>query len=108
MNPDRDDQDKWWLRPSQSDEISEERLTETMEMLQRVADNTNTGLDQVINVYNAATRNRLTEVILDSGDAFDSIVDDIKEWFKKNEYIKLKIAGDYNADEVRVKMINDD
>lgn len=107
MNPDRDDQDKWWLRPSQNDEISEERLTDIINMLQCVAYNTKTELDQVINVYNAATRNRLTEVILDSGDAFDSVVDDLKEWFKKNEYLKLKIAGDYSCDEVRVKMLND-
>ena len=107
MNPHRDE--SWrCLRDGQDDEISEDRLTEIIKMLQCVADNTNTELDQVINVYNAATRNRLTEVILDSGDAFDSIVDDIKEWFKKNEYIKLKIAGDYTCDEVRVKMINDD
>lgn len=106
MNPDRDDPAKWWHRPSQSDEISEERMTETMEMLQRVADNTNTELDQVINVYSSAVRNRLTEVLLDSGDAFDSIVDDIREWHKKNEYIKLKIAGDYTCDEVKVKMVS--
>lgn len=75
-------------------------------MLQRVADNTNTELDQVINVYSSAVRNRLTEVLLDSGDAFDSIVDDIREWHKKNEYIKLKIAGDYTCDEVKVKMVS--
>ena len=108
MNIDRDDEDKWWLCPSESDEISEERLTETMEMLQRVAGNTNTKLDQVIKVYGAAVRNRLTEVILDRGDFVNNVMDDIREWFKNNEYIKLKIAGDYNADEVRVMMINDD
>ena len=108
MNPDRDDPAKWWHRPSQSDEISEERLTETMEMLQRVADNTNTELEDVINVYGAAVQNRLTEVLLASGDAFDSVVDDIKKWKREHEYLKVMLAGDYNCDEVRVKMINDD
>ena len=106
MNPDRDKPGHWNLRKGHMDEISEQRLTETMEMLQRVADNTNTELEDVINVYGAAVRNRLTEVLLDSGDAFDSIVDDIKEWHKKNEYIKLKIAGDYTCDEVKVKMVS--
>ena len=90
------------------DEISEQRLTETMEMLQRVADNTNTELEDVINVYGAAVRNRLTEVLLASGDAFDSVVDDIKKWKREHEYLKVMLAGDYNCDEVRVKMINDD
>ena len=107
MNPDRDDPEKWWHRPSQSDEISEERLTDIINMLQCVAENTNTELDQVINVYNAATRNRLTEVILDSGDAFDSLVDEFKEWHKKDGYMKLKLAGDYMCDEVKVKMVKD-
>lgn len=107
MNPHRDE--SWrCLRDGQDDEISEERLTEIIKMLQCVASNTNTELDQVINVYNAATRNRLTEVILDSGDAFDSLVDEFKEWHKKDGYMKLKLAGDYMCDEVRVKMINDD
>ena len=107
MNPHRDE--SWrCLRDGQDDEISEERLTEIIKMLQCVASNTNTEHDQVINVYNAATRNRLTEVILDSGDAFDSLVDEFKEWHKKDGYMKLKLAGDYMCDEVRVKMINDD
>lgn len=90
------------------DEISEQRLTETMEMLQRVANNTNTELEDVINVYGAAVQNRLTEVLLASGDAFDSVVDDIKKWKREHEYLKVMLAGDYNCDEVRVKMINDD
>ena len=104
MNPDRYE---YCLRNGHNDEISEERLAETMGMLQRVADKTNTELDQVINVYNAATRNRLTEVILDSGDAFDSLVDEFKEWHKKDGYMKLKLAGDYMCDEVKVKMVKD-
>ena len=108
MNPDRDKPGHWNLRKGHVDEISEQRLTETMEMLQWVADNTNTDLEDVISVYNAASRNRLTEVLLDSGDAFDWAVDDIKEWKKEHEYTKVMLAGDYNADEVRVKMINDD
>lgn len=69
-----------------------------MEMQQRVANNTNTELDQVINVYGAAVHNRLTEVILDCGNVVNVVVDDIKEWFKKNEYIKLKIASDYSCE----------
>ena len=108
MNPDRDKPGHWNLRKGHMDEISEQRLTETMEMLQRVANNTNTELEDVINVYGAAVQNRLTEVILDSGDAFDSLVDEFKEWHKKDGYMKLKLAGDYMCDEVRVKMINDD
>lgn len=104
MNPDRYE---YFLRDGQEDEISEERLTEIIKMLQCVAENTNTELDQVINVYNAATRNRLTEVILDSGDAFDSVVDEFKEWHKKDGYMKLKLAGDYMCDEVKVKMVKD-
>ena len=108
MNPDRDKPGRWNLRKGHMDEISEQRLTETMEMLQRVADNTNTELEDVINVYGAAVQNRLTEVLLASGDAFDSVVDDIKKWKRENGYFKVMLAGDYNCDEVRVKMINDD
>ena len=108
MNPDRDKPGRWNLRKGHMDEISEQRLTETMEMLQRVADNTNTEIEDVINVYGAAVQNRLTEVLMASGDAFDSVVDEFKEWHKKDGYMKLKLAGDYMCDEVRVKMINDD
>ena len=104
MNPDRYE---YCLRNGHNDEISEERLTEIIKMLQCVAENTNTELDQVINIYNAATRNRLTEVILDSGDAFDSLVDEFKEWHEKDGYMKLKLAGDYMCDEVKVKMVKD-
>lgn len=108
MNPDRDKPGHWNLRKGHMDEISEQRLTETMEMLQRVAGNTNTELDQVIDIYGATTRNRLTEVLLDSGDAFDSAVHDVKKWKREHEYFMVRLAGDYNADELRVKIINDD
>ena len=108
MNPDRDNPIHWNLRKSHRDDISEDRLAETMQMLQRVADKTDTELDLVINVYKANSMNRLTEVFLDSGDAFDSVVDDMHKWKRENAYFKIRLAGDYDADEVRVKMINDD
>lgn len=106
MNPYRDFPGRS-LRPAHYDEISEERLTETVEMLQRVAKNTNATLNQVIDVYDAACRNRLTETLLDSGDAFDYMLNDIKNWKKSEGAIRVMLSGDYLADEMKVKIVSD-
>ena len=66
---------------------------------------TNTTLNQVISVYNAACRNRLTEVLLDSGDAFDSVVNDFKKWHSSDGFVRLQLSGDDLADEMRVKIL---
>lgn len=106
MNLKRGKPGSWNLRNGHMDEVSEQRLTETVEMLQRVADNTNAELEDVINVYGAAGRNRLTEVLLESGDAFDSVVEEFKTWRKGDGYLRLRIAGDCLAEEVRVQIDN--
>ena len=105
MNQKRKEPGNWFLREGHYDDISEERLTETMFMLKNVADETNTTLNQVISVYNAASRNRLTEVLLDSGDAFDDVIKDFKKWNSSDGFLKLKLSGDYLADEMRVKIV---
>lgn len=104
MNPDRDKPRYWMLRKSHLDDISEERLTEIIAMLQRVAHNTGATLNQTISVYDAASRNRLTEVLLDSGDAFDRVVSDFHSWKKSDGYLYVKLSGDDLADEVRVQI----
>ena len=105
MDPRRNEPGNWYLRNGHYDDISEERLTDTMFMLKNVADETNTTLNQVISVYNAVSRNRLTEVLLDSGDAFDSVVDDFKKWNSSYGFVRIKLSGDYLADEMRVKIL---
>ncbi|MBR4803197.1 MAG: hypothetical protein IK032_00985 [Bacteroidales bacterium] len=105
MDPRRNEPGNWYLRNGHYDDISEERLTETMFMLKNVADETNTTLNQVISVYNAASRNRLTEVLLDSGDAFDSVVNDFKKWHSSDGFVRIKLSGDDLADEMRVKIL---
>lgn len=96
------------LRNGHTDEVSEEKMEEIVEMLQRVAHNTDATLDQVISVYDAASRNRLTEVLLDSGDAFDDIADDLREWTRSGKALRLMLCGDTMADEVRIQVCTED
>ena len=107
MNPHRKG-NEWMYRNAHYDEIGEERLTEIIGMLQRVAKNTKATLPQVIDVYSTATRNRLTEVLLDSGDNFDEVVQDFKKWHFSDGFVRLKLSGDYLADVVKVKIETDD
>ena len=96
------------LRKGHTDEVSEEKLEEVMGMLQRVAKTTSATLNQVIGVYDAASRNRLTEVLLDSGDAFDNVMNDIKDWKLSGKALRLMLCGDTMADEVRVQVCTED
>lgn len=98
----------YFLREGHNDEISEEKLVSIMESLKRVADNTDTTLNQVINVYDAASRNRLTEVLLDNGDAFDRVISDIKGWKQSDGFVRLRLSGDDMSDEMRIQIVGED
>lgn len=106
MNPRRDKPGEWVFRRGHCDEIGEEKLTETMLMLKRVAHGTGTTLNQVIGVFDAASRNRMTEVLLDSGDVVDSVVRELEQWGRTNGCLYVKISGDDGDEEVRVKVVD--
>lgn len=106
MNPRRDKPGEWIFRMGHYDEVGEEKLTETMLMLKRVADKTGTTLDQAIGVFDAAVRNRMTEVLLDSGDVVDSVVRELEQWGRSNGCLYVKISGSYGDDDVRVRVVD--
>jgi hypothetical protein len=107
MNPYRNERGGVYMRRGHTDELDETKLQGIIESLQRVASATDTTLDQAIKVYECATRNRLAEVLLDSGDSFDEVVEEIKKWKQSGNAIRVMLSGDDLADEMRVKIMSD-
>ena len=108
MNPYRAEREGVYMRRGHTDELAEDKLIEIMDSLKYVADATDTTLNQVIQVYASATRNRLAEVLLDSGDAFDNVVNAIEEWKRSDGFVRLRLSGDDMADEMRVRIMGED
>lgn len=108
MNPQRVETGPWVLRDGHYDEIDVDKMTDLMSDLQEVSEKSGAPLEQVVAVYNSATRNRLIEVLLDCGDAFDKVVEDIKEWKQSDKALRLMLCGDSMADEVRVEVTSKD
>lgn len=104
MNSHRVKPGPWVLRDGHYDEIDMNKMTNLIIDLQDVSEKTCAPLEQVIAAYNAATRNRFIEVLLDYGDAFDKVVDDIMEWKRSDKALRLMLSRDSMADEVRVEV----
>lgn len=67
-------------------------------------------MNQTIEVYKAATRNRLIEVLLDHGDEMDSfystvrgILNDVTDYSgSSSRYLRVAAGGAYNTDNIKM------
>lgn len=106
MNPYRGKDSR--LRYGHYDEIDEDNIIDIIETLQSVSRQTGATMNQTIEVYKAATRNRLIEVLLDHGDEMDNyystvkeILDDVTNYSGCNSrYLKTAVGGAYNTDPI--------
>lgn len=89
-------------RNRHDDMLKSESLISRIELINNVMEMTGTTFDQVLKVYGIESINRLTEVILDAGDAKDYSWDDLKEvihkeiidmrdWFYDNQPYSLEV-----------------
>lgn len=106
MNPYRGKDSR--LRNGHLDEIDEDNIIDIIETLQSVSRQTGATMNQTIEVYKAATRNRLIEVLLDHGDEMDNyystvkeILDDVTNYSgSSSRYLKTAVGGAYNTDPI--------
>lgn len=106
MNPYRGKDSR--LRHGHYDEIDEDNIIDIIETLQSVSRQTGATMNQTIEVYKAATRNRLIEVLLDHGDEMDNyystvkeILDDVTNYSgSSSRYLKTAVGGAYNTDPI--------
>lgn len=106
MNPYRGKDSR--LRNGHLDEIDEDTIVDIIETLQSVSRQTGATMNQTIEVYKAATRNRLIEVLLDHGDEMDNyystvkeILDDVTNYSgSSSRYLKTAVGGAYNTDPI--------
>ncbi len=106
MNPYRGKDSR--LRYGHYDEIDEDTIVDIIETLQSVSRQTGATMNQTIEVYKAATRNRLIEVLLDHGDEMDNyystvkeILDDVTNYSgSSSRYLKTAVGGAYNTDPI--------
>lgn len=89
-------------RNRHDDMLLSEALADRIEMIKVVMEMTGATFDQVLKVYGIESINRLTETILDSGDAKDGSYNNLKDfihseinnicsWFYDNQPYKIKI-----------------
>ena len=89
-------------RNRHDDMLLSESLADRIELIKVVMDMTGATFDQVLKVYGIESLNRLTEVILDAGDAKDDSYDKIKDiihkeridmqsWFYDNQPYRLEV-----------------
>ena len=96
------------LRNGHNDEIDKKTIIDIIETLQSVSRQTGATMNQTIEVYKAATRNRLIEVLLDHGDEMDNyystvkeILDDVTNYSgSSSRYLKTAVGGAYNTDPI--------
>ena len=106
MNPYRGKDSR--LRNGHLDEIAEKKLVNLVKTLQSVSKQTGATMNQTIEVYKAATRNRLIEALLDHGDEMDNYYSTIKEILNdvtdysgcNSRYLRVAVGGAYNTDPV--------
>lgn len=106
MNPYRGKDSR--LRNGHLDEIDEDTIVDIIETLQSVSRQTGATMNQTIEVYKAATRNRLIEVLLDHGDEMDNYYSTVKEILNdvtdysgtSSRYLKTAVGGAYNTDPI--------
>ena len=106
MNPYRGKDNR--LRYGHYDEIDEDNIIDIIETLQSVSRQTGATMNQTIEVYKAATRNRLIEVLLDHGDEMDNYYSTVKEILNdvtnysgsSSRYLKTAVGGAYNTDPI--------
>ena len=90
------------FRNRHDDMLQSESLVDRIELIKMVAETTDTTFEQVIKLYGIESINRLTETILDAGDAKDSFQDKLKEiihneikeiqsWFYDNQPYSLEV-----------------
>ena len=83
--------------------LQTEQLADKIELIQIVAEKTGATFDQVAHIYGIESINRLTEVLVDAGDAKDDHIETITEtllneilnqrkWFYDNQPYKLEIT----------------
>lgn len=77
------------FRNRHDDMIQLESLANRIELINAVASKTGATFDQVLKVYGIESINRITETILDAGDAKDYFYDNLKEVIHK-EIIDLR------------------
>lgn len=89
-------------RNRHEDMLQPEALADRVELINVVANMTGATFDQVLKVYGIESINRLTEAILDTGDAKDDSFDEIKNlihneridmqsWFYDNQPYRLEV-----------------
>ena len=89
-------------RNRHDDMLQSEALADRVELINVVANMTGATFDQVLKVYGIESINRLTEAILDAGDAKDDSFDEIKKlihneridmqsWFYDNQPYRLEV-----------------
>ena len=82
--------------------LQTEQLADKIELIHIVAEKTGATFDQVAHIYGIESINRLTEVLVDAGDAKDDHLETITEtlhyeilnqrkWFYDNQPYKLEI-----------------
>lgn len=89
-------------RNRHNEDLLFEELSEAVETIDAVAHATGKTFNQVSSVYHSQAINRLTEILIDAGDAFDWNVEDIKtfiseqmsyhrNWCYDNQPLKVEI-----------------
>ena len=86
------------FRNRHDDMLQSKALVDRIELINTVMEKTGATFDQVIKVYGIESINRLTEVILDAGDAKDDVKDfihkeiiEVRNWFYDNQPYKLEV-----------------
>ena len=91
-------------RNRHNEDLLFEELNAAVETIDAVAQATGKTFNQVSSVYRSQAINRLTEILIDAGDAFDWNLDDIKtfiadqlshhrEWCYDNQPLQIEIKG---------------
>lgn len=71
------------FRNRHDDMLQTESLVDRIELINAVVSKTGATFDQVLKVYGIESINRITETILDAGDAKDYFNDNLKEFIHK-------------------------
>ena len=89
-------------RKRHDDMLQSEQLADKVELIRIVAEQTGATFDQVAHIYGVKSINRLTEVLVDAGEAKDDNLEtiaetlhnelqDLRKWFYDNQPYKLDI-----------------
>lgn len=91
------------FRDRHDDLLQTASLCDRIELIKTVQDMTGASFDEVLKVYSIESINRLTEAILDAGDALDSHnqqkeellkgeINRVLKWFYDNQPYKLEVT----------------